>query len=263
MIIDSHFHPLSLAKRGMMPHFEDIYGIAVATEPGDTAKMTEMLPDTRNIFISTGSGPWVLDGDDFSGVNDEIERLRKEAELFSSDAIGECGIDNHWKYGSPEKQMELFMAEATLASSLGLPLIIHSRDADREMRAALSSSDFKASAVMHCFSSDDEMARFVLDRGLYVSFAGNVTYKGNECIRRAAMVVPDDRILVETDAPYLAPVPFRGKPCLPEYTETTLTFLASLRHQDVQELKEKVRNNLASFMKRDESVRKLRTAIED
>ena len=188
---------------------------------------------------------------------DEIDRLRKEAELFSSDAIGECGIDNHWKYGSPETQMELFMAEATLASSLGLPLIIHSRDADREMRAALSSSDFKASAVMHCFSSDDEMARFVLDRGLYVSFAGNVTYKGNECIRRAAMMVPDDRILVETDAPYLAPLPFRGKPCLPEYTETTLTFLASLRHQDVEELKEKVRNNLASFMKRNESVRSI------
>ena len=154
--------------------------------------------------------------------------------------------------------MELFMKEAELAAELDLPVIIHSRDADKEMTEALSSQSFRASAVMHCFSSDADMARFVLDKGLYVSFAGNVTYKGNDAIRRAAMIVPDDRILIETDSPYLAPIPYRGKPCRPEYTETTLDFLAELRHQDRDELKEAVIRNLFSFLKRNESIRKLR-----
>lgn len=258
MIIDSHFHPLSMAKKGITDLPENITGIAIGTEPGEAEMMIASLPETRSIFISAGSGPWVLNGDRFISADDEIAKLKAEAERCSVDAIGECGIDNHWKYGTPEAQMELFMKEAELAAELDLPLIIHSRDADKEMTEALSSQSFRASAVMHCFSSDADIARFVLDKGLYVSFAGNVTYKGNDAIRRAAMIVPDDRILIETDSPYLAPIPYRGRPCRPEYTETTLDFLAELRHQDRDELKEAISRNLFSFLKRNESIRKLR-----
>ena len=258
MIIDSHFHPLAMARRGIADIPVEITGIAVATEPGDAEKMTAMLPPDRNIFISAGSGPWVLDEESFISVDDEISRIRREILEYPVDAIGECGIDNHWKYGTPELQMELFMAEAELASELKKPLIIHSRDADREISEALSSADFRAEAVMHCFSSDASMARSALDKGLYISFSGNLTYKGNDGIRQAAMIVPDDRILIETDAPYLAPIPYRGRPNRPEHTEITLDFLASLRHQDKEELKAAVLRNLHSFLKRDESIRKLR-----
>ena len=258
MIIDSHFHPLTMAEKGLGSLPDDIFGIAIATIPGEAEAMTAILPGKKQIFISAGSGPWSLSRQDFLSIADEMEKLRKEACRYSVDAIGECGIDNYWKYGTPEMQMELFMAEASLASDLSLPLIIHSRNADKEMRDALSSQSFTAEAVMHCFSSGPDMARFALDRGLYISFAGNLTYKGNDMIRQAAMIVPDDRILVETDAPYLAPVPFRGKPSKPEYTETTLAALAELRHQDPEELKERIRRNLAAFLKHDESIRKLR-----
>lgn len=263
MIIDSHFHPLSMAKRGITELPEDIIGIAVATDSGDIAEMTRVLPLDRRIFISAGAGPWVLNEELFISPEDEIERVRKEIAEYPADAIGECGIDNHWKYGTPELQMELFLREADLAAELDLPLIIHSRDADKEIAEALSSGHFRANAVMHCFSSGPDMARFVLDKGLFISFSGNITYKGNEAIRQAAMIVPDDRILVETDAPYLAPIPYRGRPNRPEYTEATLEMLASLRHQDKNELKNLVAANLHAFLKRDESIRKLRSISEN
>ena len=257
MIIDSHFHPLSMAKKGIVDLPEDITGIAIGTEPGEAEMMIASLPETRSIFISAGSGPWVLNGDRFISADDEIAKLKAEAERCSVDAIGECGIDNHWKYGTPEAQMELFMKEAELAAELDLPLIIHSRDADKEMTEALSSQSFRASAVMHCFSSDEHLAAKALDKGLYISFAGNVTYKANEGIRRAAKAVPRDRILVETDAPYLAPVPMRGKPSDPSMTDITLSYLADLRGEDMEEMKMQVKENLLALLQRNKSVRKL------
>ena len=115
MIIDSHFHPLSMAKRGITELPEDIIGIAVATEPGETERMTVMLPQDRRIFISAGAGPWVLNEELFISPEDEIEKIRKEIAEYPADAIGECGFDNHWKYGDRKSAMELFMMQAALA----------------------------------------------------------------------------------------------------------------------------------------------------
>ena len=94
MIIDSHFHPLSMAKKGITDLPENITGIAIGTEPGEAEMMIASLPETRSIFISAGSGPWVLYGDRFISADDEIAKLKAEAERCSVDAIGECGIDN-------------------------------------------------------------------------------------------------------------------------------------------------------------------------
>ena len=98
--------------------------------------------------------------------------------------------------------------------------------------------------------------RTALDKGLFISFSGNVSYKGSDIIRESAKAVPRDRILYETDSPYLAPIPMRGKPCRPEYTEYTLSFLAELRGEDREELKGNVLENLYSVLGREESVRK-------
>ena len=256
MIIDSHFHAESMNRKGeSVP--EDLIGIDVGLDPGDYPSRLKFLPRSRKIFASIASGPWRLDDKDFVSPLDDILQLEKDAALYCPDAIGECGFDRHWNYGTPEKQRELFMLEAELAVKLDLPLIIHTRDADKDIEEALSSPSFKARAVMHCFSSGPALCRKALDKGLFISFAGNITYKGNQMIRDAAKLVPRDRILVETDSPYLAPIPMRGKPCNPAYTEYTLSVLSDVRGEDREELKGRIEQNLYSFLNRDESVRKL------
>ena len=256
MIIDSHFHVLSMRKRGIRSLPGDLVGIDVGTDPGDAALRLPLLPSSPTIFFSIGSGPWRLDDEGYASPEDEMEKLMSIFSLYGADAIGECGFDNHWGYGTRESQMDLFMLQAGLASSLGLPLIIHTREADDEIIEALSSRSFACRGVMHCFSSDERVLRKALDKGLYISFAGNITYKGNEAIRRCAAIVPSDRILYETDSPYLAPIPMRGKPCCPEYTEYTLTLLAELRGEDRERLKEEARDNLFALLQREKTVRK-------
>ena len=256
MIIDSHFHTLSMLKRGeRLP--EGLIGIDIGLGPGDYPERLKALPPSRKIFCSIASGPWRLDEEDFVSPEEDIAQLEKEAELYSPDAIGECGFDRHWKYGTPELQRELFLLQAELASRLSLPLIIHTRDADSDIEEAFNSSSFRCKAVMHCFSSGPELCRKALDKGLYISFAGNVTYKGNQRIRDAAKLVPPDRILVETDSPYLAPVPMRGRPCNPSCTEYTLDALSDARGEDRETLKSQIERNLYSFLGHEESERKL------
>ena len=257
MIIDSHFHTASMRKRGIETLPEDLIGIDIGTDAGDAASRIALLPQSGTVFLSIGSGPWVLDSDRYVSIEDERNKLLSDYRSYGADAIGECGFDNHWKYGTEKEQRELFMMQVELASELDLPLIIHTRDADREIADALSSPSFRCRGIMHCFSSDEHLAAKALDKGLYISFAGNMTYKANEGIRRAAKAVPGDRILVETDAPYLAPVPMRGKPSDPSMTDITLSFLAELRGEDMEELKMQVKENLLALLQRNESVRKL------
>ncbi len=257
MIIDSHFHTYSMKKRGLNTLPPDLIGIDIGTDGGDAKDRIPLLSDNKQIFFSVGSGPWCLQSANYISPADEREKLLNDISTYGADAIGECGFDNHWKYGSEEAQRKLFMMQAELASELSLPIIIHTRDADREIAEAFCSSAFGCRGIMHCFSSGPELMKKALDKDLYISFAGNITYKGNENIRQAALEVPSDRILVETDSPYLAPVPMRGKPCIPEYTEYTLSFVAELRKTDKEVLKEQVKENLLALLKRNETVRKL------
>ncbi len=257
MIVDSHFHFSSMIKRGIDTLPEDLIGIEIGTDAGDTEKRLSLLPPSPHIFFSIGSGPWVLDDNDYVSPDNEREKLLADFSLFGADAIGECGFDNHWGYGTPEAQRDLFMMQVDMASELDLPLIIHTREADKEIREAFLSPSFKCRGIMHCFSSDTELARIALDKGLYISFAGNVTYKSNTAIQEAASYVPQDRILYETDAPYLSPIPMRGKPCMPEYTEHTLSFLSEIRKENKDKLKEAVMENLLKVLKRDKTIRKL------
>ena len=256
MIIDSHFHTLSMAKRGISELPDGLVGIDVGTDPGDAEERLSLLPPSPSVFFSIGSGPWRLSDCGYGGTQREEELLRRDISRHGADAIGECGFDNHWKYGDRKSAMELFMMQAALAEELGVPIIIHTRDADDEIREAISSPSFRCRGIMHCYSSGPLLMRIALDKGLFISFSGNVTYKGSDIIRESAKAVPRDRILYETDSPYLAPIPMRGKPCRPEYTEYTLSFLAELRGEDREELKGNVLENLYSVLGREESVRK-------
>jgi TatD DNase family protein len=165
--------------------------------------------------------------------------------------VGECGLDRHWNTAEAgadpaagwRGEGELLDLQLDLAERLGLPVIIHSREAAAETAAILARRPaFRG--VIHCFSYGVSEARTFLNMGCYISFAGNLTYKNAPEIREALKYVPPDRLLLETDSPYLAPVPHRGKPGEPGMVAETYTLAAELRKADPDELLERVGGNV-------------------
>jgi len=158
-------------------------------------------------------------------------------------AVGEIGLDFYRDYAPRDVQRQVFAAQLELAEEHGKPVIIHSRTADDETAAALER--FSGTVVLHCFSSPGLLS-VALDRGYYVSFAGNVTYPKATELRDAARAVPAERILAETDCPYLAPQPVRGKRNEPAYVVHTVASLAETRGDDPDELGRRIDDNAAT-----------------
>ena len=259
-IFDSHFHLLSMKRKdkdSTLPN--NFVGLEIGLDGGDMEERIKAIGRDKNIFLSVGAGPWVLDREDFISIDSEIELSEKDVVKFGADAVGEFGFDNHWKYGSPDTQKELFEKEMALSKKYNLASVIHTRDADKELIEHIDLIDERT--IMHCFSSDKNIARKLLDRGAYISFAGNITYKSNTMLQESAKFVPMDRILYETDAPYLAPIPMRGKVNNPAYTEYTLEFIANLKGVDKELFKEHVLKNFYSVIGRTESVVKRDIAL--
>ena len=166
-------------------------------------------------------------------------------------ALGEIGLDYHYDNSPREVQREVFKRQLRLARAEGLPVIIHSREADDDtaeiLRAELSGSG--AGGVMHCFGGGRELASAALGLGFMISFAGNVTFKKAEALREIAVTVPADRLLVETDCPFLAPVPFRGRRNEPAYVVETARFLAELRGVPPEEIGRVTSENFARLFR--------------
>jgi TatD DNase family protein len=165
----------------------------------------------------------------------EIERLARSSDRVR--AVGETGLD-HFRTGEDGRaaQVESFRAHIELARSLDRTLVIHDRDAHEEILQVLDETPPPERWVMHCFSGDAEFARACLDRGAHLSFAGTVTFKNAEALREALRVTPLDRILVETDAPYLTPMPHRGRVNASYLVPLTMRSMASTRGVDLEEL---------------------------
>ncbi len=162
--------------------------------------------------------------------------------------IGECGLDFHYDYAPREAQRETFVGQIELARRLGLTLVIHTREAWSETLAILTAEELPERVIIHCFTGGPEEARRCLDLGAYLSFSGIVTFKNAEELRAAALLCPSDRLLVETDAPYLAPVPHRGSPNEPAYVALVGASIAALRGAEVVEFAEQtVTNTLEAF----------------
>jgi TatD DNase family protein len=160
--------------------------------------------------------------------DDDVTWLTELAAHPKVVAIGETGMDFYRDRATPEQQERAFRAQIGVARATGLPLAIHTRDADDATLAILTDAADGIEVILHCFSMVDRVDE-VIDRGWYASFAGPLTFKPNDALRAAAARMPSDRILVETDSPYLAPVPRRGKPNQPAYVADTLAVLASVR----------------------------------
>jgi TatD DNase family protein len=193
----------------------------------------------KHDFIYAAVGIHPHDAKDFSPEIEEqikswIAESREEAASCSGNeipkivAIGEIGLDYHYDLSPRDVQREVFIRQLEYAAEIDLPVSVHSREANKATMQILQQSGIKK-GVLHCFSGDGEMAEAALAMGLHISIAGPVTFKKAEGLKEIARVIPDERLLVETDAPYLAPVPYRGKRNEPAYVVETAKYIAGLR----------------------------------
>lgn len=172
-----------------------------------------------------------------------VDELREVLSHPRAVAVGETGLDYHYGADSKAEQRALFEAQLALADELGLPVVIHCREAAADTAALLRG--FAGTVILHCFS-EPELEADAAERGWYVSFAGNVTYPRSDDLRRVAERVGGDRLLVETDAPYLSPQPRRGRPNEPANVVHTVATLAAVRGEEPSELGERTARNAAT-----------------
>jgi len=185
----------------------------------------EIVDEHDGVFAALGIDP-------HQAATPEVGRLAELRELLAHPkavAVGETGLDTVRRYATPLEQRRLFDAQLELADELSLPVVVHSREAAKETADALET--FPGTVILHCFSSPDLLPAAV-ERRYYVSFAGNVTYPKAPELREAAKVVPADRILVETDSPYLSPQPVRGWSNEPAHVVHTVAALADVRSEE-------------------------------
>jgi len=190
-------------------------------------------------FLSLGVHPH-----NASQYSEELERrLLLDLKHPATVAFGEIGLDFYYNFSPPEVQEPVFVRQLELAIQADLPIVIHCRDAYGRLADILSSRSQEWRGVIHCFTGNRQEAQRLLDLGFYISFAGIVTFKTASTLREVAQNVPLSRMLIETDAPYLAPVPYRGKRNEPAFVVETGKFLAGLRQLPLQEFADTLQRN--------------------
>jgi TatD DNase family protein len=205
--------------------------ITVGSDFDGTVKAMELA--TRYDFVYAAIGVHPHDAKDFSDkiYSDLVSRAKGSKVV----AIGETGLDYHYDHSPRDVQKDVFRKHLRLAKETGLPVIVHCREAKEDTIAILIDSGISR-GVMHCFSGDVDMAEQVMSMGFSISLAGPVTFKKSAVLREIARFIPDDHLLIETDAPYLSPVPRRGKRNEPSYLEYTARFIADLREVSLDDL---------------------------
>jgi TatD DNase family protein len=241
MLVDSHCHL-------DFPDFaEDLDGIVARAAASGVGRLVTISTRVRrlgellaiaeryeNVYCSVGTHPHHADEED--GISaDELIALTTHPKVV---ALGEAGLDNFYDNGSPDAQERGFRAHIAAARATGLPLVIHTREADARCGEILAEEIAKGPfrAVLHCYTGGRELAMKAIDLGLHISFTGILTFKKSQALRDLAAELPADRIMVETDAPYLAPGKFRGKRNEPAYVVETAKVLAEARGVSLEEL---------------------------
>lgn len=235
MLVDSHCH---LDRLDLAAHDGSLdTALAAARARGvgrflcigvsvDNATAVRQLAEAHaDVYCSIGVHPLDLQ----PGCEPALDWLLGELAHPRVVAIGETGLDYHYQPEAASLQQAGFVLHLEAARQTGKPVIVHTREARADTLAMLREADLPQAGVLHCFTEDWAMARAALDMGYYISLSGIVTFRNAAALREVARQVPADRLLVETDAPYLAPVPHRGRPNLPEYVRDVAEFLAGLR----------------------------------
>ena len=240
-------------------------GIDIGCTHDDLPKRSDLLKSYPSFLLAGAMGPWEAGKSDTQSAPQEAEfsasktedELLSELEILKNNIkehkasfIGEIGLDYYWKYGNPDKQHLLFETQMKWASQMGLCVLIHDRDADEEVAQVIRRLGPDKGGVIHCFDGSEKILSAALERNYYISFAGNLTYKSSDNLRQILRRVPLDRLLFETDSPYLTPVPLRGKPNCPENVIYTYSCAAEVLGISFESLKERILENFRNLCSR-------------
>lgn len=255
MFIDSHCH---LEYEGLV---EDQNGVLdraraagirgflnISTRRSEWERVVGTAARHPDVWASVGIHPHEADQHADLGEAALLEATRHPKVI----GIGETGLDYYYDKSDREVQQALFRTHITVARETGLPLIIHTRDAEDDTFRILEDETGKGAfpALIHCFTASADFGRKVLDLGLSISISGIVTFKNAKDLQDVVPTIPEDRILVETDSPFLAPVPHRGERCEPAYTADTAKFVAQLRGVSIEQLGETTTRNFFNLFKK-------------
>lgn len=240
-LIDSHCH---LNYEGLAERQDEVLQAArmrgvrgflnISTRQKEWADVVGVSDRHDDVWASIGVHPHEADAHPDLGAAVLIEAAGHPRVV----AIGECGLDYYYDKSDRAAQRERFLAHIDAARATGLPLVVHTRDAEEDTADILTREVEKGgvTGVLHCFTGSADLARTALDLGFYVSLSGIVTFKNAKELQETAKIIPRDRLLVETDAPFLAPVPHRGQTCEPAFVADTAAFLSDLRDEPLDEL---------------------------
>jgi len=249
VLVDSHCHLdcIDLADfdnnfDNLIQHTQDCgveHMLCVSINLKRYPDMLEQVRSYPNISVSAGMHPMADEHDEFT-VDHLIELATDEKVV----AIGETGLDYYYHKGDPHWQQHRFRAHVQVANQLNKPVIIHTRDAgDDTLQILKDEKADRCGGVIHCFTETQDFADQALDIGFMISISGIVTFRNADTLRKIAKTIPDDRLLIETDSPYLAPVPHRGKQNQPAFVQQVAETLAEVRDTSVEHISEITRNN--------------------
>ncbi len=252
MFVDSHCH---LNYKGIVEQQDSVLtraraaGVStmlnISTREREWDEVIGLAENESDVWASVGIHPHEAD----AHIGIDTAKLVARASHPRVIGIGETGLDYYYNHSDRAQQRASFREHISAARQTGLPLIVHTRDAEEDTAEILADEMGKGgySAVIHCFTASEEFGRKALDLGFYISLSGIVTFKNARDLQAFAREIPADRLLIETDAPFLAPVPHRGKPCEPAFVADTARFLADLRGEDVDQLARASRENFFSL----------------
>ena len=247
-LIDSHCH---LNYEGLVERQDEVLenararGVSgflnISTRKREWDEVIAVAERNEDVWASVGVHPHEADAHPDLGAAALVEAADHPRVI----AIGECGLDYFYDKSDRAAQRERFEAHIDAARQTGLPLVVHTREAEEDTARILSAAVSKGGVrgVLHCFTGSAELARKGLNLGFYVSLSGIVTFKNAADLQETAKWLPADQMLVETDAPFLAPVPHRGKKCEPAFVADTAAFVAELRGEDPDELADRTTEN--------------------
>lgn len=201
--------------------------ICATADPQDIESALNIAQTHTNIFVTTGIHP------DYVGTNPSEYLTDKILNNPLVIGVGEIGLDYHYSPQTRKQQIELFEKQLDIAHKYNLPVAIHSREAESDTANILTN---KYCGVMHCFTSSWDLAKIMLDRGFYFSASGILTFKNAEDVRETFAKIPTDRIVIETDAPYCSPIPYRGQVCEPAFVLETARVLAQIKNLQLSDL---------------------------
>ncbi len=249
MIIDTHAHLNTeeykddikeVLKRAKMNHVNQI--VVIGMDEASNELAIRLADEHEMLYATVGVHPGYVDHE----TTDHLESLVTKKKVV---AIGECGIDLHWRQDNYDLQRSIFLEQIELAKRFNLPLVIHTRSSFEEAYQCLLPSKGKVTGVFHCFSSNLEDAKRAIELGFYIGIDGPITFRKAEELVQIVENINLKHILVETDSPYLAPMPFRGKRNEPTYTKYVVEKIAEIKKISVEEVMKQTTENARGLFK--------------